>query len=48
MSRLQLLTTMFENLKMHKEELFSEFNAKLCNIASEAFALGEKMSEDKS
>ena len=47
LSKLQILTTRFENLKMKEEETITEFNARLCDIANEAFALGEKISEEK-
>ena len=47
LSRLQLLTTKFENLKMREEETIGESNARLCDIANEAFALGEKMPKEK-
>ena len=47
LSRLQILTTRFENLRMGEEESISEFNARLCDIANEAFALGEKFSDEK-
>ena len=47
MSRLQLLTTKFENLKIRDEETINEINTRLCNIANEGFSLGEKMSEEK-
>ena len=47
LSKLQILTTRFENLKMEEEETITEFNARLCDIANEAFALGEKISEEK-
>ena len=30
-----------------KRETISEFNSKLCDIANEAFVLGEKVSEEK-
>lgn len=30
---------------MHEYETISEFNARLCDISNEAFALGEKYSE---
>jgi hypothetical protein len=32
MSKLQLLTTKFENLKMDEDETISEFNTRLCDI----------------
>lgn len=47
MSRLQLLTTKFESLKMLKEETIIEFNVRLLDIANESFDLGEKISEEK-
>lgn len=47
MSRLQLLTTKFENLRMTEDETISEFNSRLCDLSNESFALGEKMSEEK-
>ena len=47
LSKLQLLTTRFENLRMQESETISEFNSKLCDIANEAFSLGEKISEEK-
>ena len=40
LSRLELLTTKFENLKMREEETIEEFYVRLCDIANEAFALG--------
>lgn len=39
MSRLQLLTTKFENLKMMEDESISDFNIHLCDIANTSFAL---------
>ena len=32
---------------MREEETISEFNARLCHIGNEAFALSEKISEEK-
>ena len=32
---------------MKEEESITEFNARLCDIANEAFALGEKYCEEK-
>ena len=32
---------------MKEEESISDFNSKICDIANEAFALGEKYSEEK-
>ena len=39
------LCTRFENLRMHEEETLSNFYTKLCDIANESFALGEKIFE---
>ena len=47
LSKLQILTSSFENLKIKEEESISDFKSKLCDIANEAFALGEKYSEEK-
>jgi hypothetical protein len=47
MSKLQILTTKFENLKMDEDETILEFNARLHDIANTSFYLGEKMSEEK-
>lgn len=47
MSRLKLLSTKFENLRMNKEELICDFHIRLCDISNTSFALGEKMSEQK-
>ena len=47
MSRLQLLTTKFENLIMEESETMNEFNSRLCDLANESFALGEKIPEEK-
>jgi hypothetical protein len=44
MSKLQLLTTNFENLRM--DETILDFNTKLRDISNLAFSLGEKMSEE--
>ena len=46
-SKLNILTTKFENLRMHESETISEFNSWLCDIANESFALGEKIAEAK-
>ena len=42
--KLQILTSRFEN---KEEESISDFNSKLCDIANEAFTIGEKYSEEK-
>ena len=46
-SKLQMLTTRFEDLRMMENETISDFNSKLCDIANEAFALGKKYSDIK-
>lgn len=47
MSKLQLLTTQFENLRMNVEESISEFHIRLRDITNTSFALGENMYEEK-
>ena len=42
-----MLASKFEDLKMLEHETISDFNSKLCDIANEAFALGEKYSDTK-
>ena len=42
-----MLAFRFENLKLIKNEIISDFNSKLCEIANEAFALGKKYSNTK-
>ena len=46
-SKLQRLTTSFEEIKMEKNELFDEFYAKLKDIVNSAFNLGETILELK-
>ena len=45
--KLQMLASRFEDLKMLEHETINDFNSKLCDIANEAFALGEKYSDTK-
>ena len=47
MSRLQMLTTQFENLKMNEEETIVEFHMRVYDMANSSFALVEKMLEEK-
>ncbi|KAK2362046.1 gag-protease polyprotein [Trifolium repens] len=47
MSKLQLLTSKFENLRMEDDETISEFNTRVRDIANSCFALGEKIPEEK-
>ena len=46
-SKLQRLTTSFEEIKMEEDESFDEFYAKLKDIVSSAFNLGETIPEPK-
>ena len=46
-SKLQRLTTSFEEIKMEEDESFDEFYAKLKNIVNSAFNLGETIPEPK-
>ena len=46
-SKLQKLTTSFEEIKMEEDELFDEFYAKLKDIVNSAFNLGETILEPK-
>ncbi|KAK2374648.1 gag-protease polyprotein [Trifolium repens] len=47
MSKLQLLATKFENLRMEDEETISEFNTRIRDVANSTFTLGEKIPEEK-
>src|SRR3954468_16986978 len=47
MSRLQLLTTKFENLRMKDDESIHEFHMNILEIANTSGALEEKMSDEK-
>ena len=46
-SKLQRLTTSFEEIKMDEEEAFDEFYAKLKDMVNSTFNLGEKIPEPK-
>ena len=46
-SKLQRLTTSFEEIKMKEDELFDEFYAKLKDIVKSTFNLGEQIPEPK-
>lgn len=41
-SKLHILATRFEDLKMKEDDTINDFNTKLCDIANEVFTLGEK------
>lgn len=43
MSRLQILTVKFENLRMKEDEIIHDFNMNIIEIANASSALGEKM-----
>ncbi|KAK2385434.1 putative mitochondrial protein [Trifolium repens] len=47
MSKLQILTTKFENLRMKEEESIQDFHMSLVDIANAFEALGEKVSDEK-
>src|ERR1044072_9072205 len=47
MSRLQMLTTQFETLKMYEEQTIAEFHMQIRDIANTSFALGEQMTNEK-
>ena len=44
MSRLQMLTSRFETIRMDDHETFGEFHAKLMDIVNSNFNLGESIS----
>ena len=44
-SKLEILITKFENLRMSEEETINDLNGKLCNIGNGSFALREKILE---
>lgn len=46
-SRLQLVTSKFEGLKMIEEETVVEYNVRVLEITNESFNLGEKILESK-
>ena len=47
MSRLQLLTNRFENLRMKGDESINDFHVNILEISNASSALGEKIPEDK-
>ncbi|XP_012840500.1 PREDICTED: uncharacterized protein LOC105960834 [Erythranthe guttata] len=47
LSKLQMLATRFEDLRMEETETVRDFNSKLCDIANEAHGLGETYPEVK-
>ncbi|KAI3444057.1 hypothetical protein Pfo_000722 [Paulownia fortunei] len=47
LSKLQMLASRFEDLRMEDNETIADFNAKLCDIANECHDLGEKYDDTK-
>ena len=46
-TKLQMLTTWFEELKMSEDESFDSFNSNLNEVVIGKFNLGEKMEDTK-
>ncbi|KAA0038023.1 gag-pol polyprotein [Cucumis melo var. makuwa] len=46
-SRLQILTSQFEEMKMEEDQSLSEYNVKILDIANKSFLLGERIPESK-
>ncbi|CAM8880240.1 unnamed protein product [Rhodiola kirilowii] len=46
-SGIQMLTSKFEELKMHEDETIKDFNARVCDLVNEASTLGEALPEEK-
>ena len=42
-----MLASRFKDLRMMEDETINDFNSKLCDIANEAFAFGEKILRHK-
>ncbi|CAM8917541.1 unnamed protein product [Rhodiola kirilowii] len=45
-SRIEMVTSKFENLRMQEDETIADFNTRVLDISNESFALGEPMSEE--
>ncbi|CAM8878229.1 unnamed protein product [Rhodiola kirilowii] len=45
-SRMEMITSKFENLRMLEDETIADFNTRVLVISNEAFALGEPMTEE--
>ncbi|CAM8999045.1 unnamed protein product [Rhodiola kirilowii] len=45
-SRMEMVTSKFENLRMQEDETIADFNTRVLDIANEAYALGEPMTEE--
>ncbi|CAM8972812.1 unnamed protein product [Rhodiola kirilowii] len=46
-SRMETVTSKFENLRMQEDETIADFNTQVLDIANEAFALREPMTKEK-
>ncbi|CAM8956524.1 unnamed protein product [Rhodiola kirilowii] len=45
-SRMETVTSKFENLRMQEDEAIADFNTRVLDISNKAFALGEPMTEE--
>ncbi|CAM8892780.1 unnamed protein product [Rhodiola kirilowii] len=45
-SRMEMVTSKFANLRMQEDETIADFNTRVLDISNELFALGEPMSEE--
>ncbi|CAM8972103.1 unnamed protein product [Rhodiola kirilowii] len=45
-SRMEMVTSKFKNLRMQEDETITDFNTRVLDISNESFALGEPMSEE--
>ncbi|CAM9000044.1 unnamed protein product [Rhodiola kirilowii] len=45
-SRMETVTSKFENLRMQEDETIADFNTRVLDISNEAFALGKPMTEE--
>ncbi|CAM8895454.1 unnamed protein product [Rhodiola kirilowii] len=45
-SRMETVTSKFENLRMQEDETIADFNTRVLDISNEAFTLGEPMTEE--
>ncbi|CAM8982318.1 unnamed protein product [Rhodiola kirilowii] len=45
-SRMETVTSKFENLRMQEDETIADFNTQILDISNEAFSLGEPMTEE--
>ncbi|CAM8978507.1 unnamed protein product [Rhodiola kirilowii] len=46
-SKMETVTSKFENLRMQEDETITDFNTRVLDISNEAFALGEPMTEER-